>query len=269
MTAKVFPEVPESMLPSRDLTPKQAMEVTGLSYRQFNDWDERGALPHSRRGKRGWRAFSIQDVVALRLAREFRDDFSTPLALLGPLVHWLVGEPWNGDSYRYYLETFHTPILESAKESIRSIKDLEWPEPDRSQYLDLASLPIPSFYSERTFEIFGLPRRHETEDEGNRRRMENALLAHARACAPIAHATIAMDDGEEPVLFTDFRGMFGFVRESELAGSFVSYLLVSRPLVVRPVSSLINKVLEAMGAEPIPMPKEEAENEGNDLRQSK
>ncbi len=269
MKAKVVPEVPESMLASRDLTPKRVMAATGLTYRQINDWDARGALPHSRRGKRGWRAFSIQDVVALRLAREFRDDFSTPLTLLGSLIHWLVGEPWDGDSYQYYYKTFHTRLLESAKENIRSIRGLEWREPERSQFLALASLSIPSFYSEEVFETFGLCGRLATEDDGNLRHMAGAFMAYTRACSPIGYALLAMEAGEEPALYTDFKGIFGFMMESEFADPVMSSFLLSTTLVLRPVSGLINEVLEAVGAEPIPVPKKEAKNEGNDLRQGK
>ena len=53
--------------------------VTGLSSRQLNDWDQRGALPHARVGDAGWRRFSMLDIFSLQVACEIRDRFGTPV----------------------------------------------------------------------------------------------------------------------------------------------------------------------------------------------
>ena len=49
--------------------------ATGLTSRQLNDWDERGALPHSREGEVGWRRFSIREIFALMVCVELRNKF--------------------------------------------------------------------------------------------------------------------------------------------------------------------------------------------------
>ena len=56
--------------------------VTGLTPRQLNDWDERGALPHERNGKEGWRRFSARDIFALMVCAEFRRTLGVPVERL-------------------------------------------------------------------------------------------------------------------------------------------------------------------------------------------
>ena len=56
--------------------------VTGLTPRQLNDWDERGALPHERNGKEGWRRFSPRDIFALMVCAEFRRTLGVPVERL-------------------------------------------------------------------------------------------------------------------------------------------------------------------------------------------
>ena len=67
---------------SPDYSSKDVHAVTGLTSRQLNDWDERGALPHERNGKEGWRRFSGRDIFALMVCAEFRRNLGIPVERL-------------------------------------------------------------------------------------------------------------------------------------------------------------------------------------------
>ena len=67
---------------SPDYSPKNVHAVTGLTPRQLNDWDERGALPHERKGKEGWHRFSGRDIFALMVCSEFRRTLGIPVERL-------------------------------------------------------------------------------------------------------------------------------------------------------------------------------------------
>jgi len=67
---------------SSSYSSKDVHEVTGLTSRQLNDWDERGALPHERNGKEGWRRFSGRDIFALMVCSEFRRNLGIPVERL-------------------------------------------------------------------------------------------------------------------------------------------------------------------------------------------
>jgi hypothetical protein len=49
--------------------------AAGLSSRQQNDWDARGALPHRRSGEEGWRRFSLRELFVLATCAEIRRRF--------------------------------------------------------------------------------------------------------------------------------------------------------------------------------------------------
>jgi hypothetical protein len=64
---------------SRDFSSKHVQRATDLTYRQINDWDERGAIPHSRKTDKGWRRYSARDVFALMVASELHKRFGIPV----------------------------------------------------------------------------------------------------------------------------------------------------------------------------------------------
>jgi DNA-binding transcriptional MerR regulator len=68
--------------PPRPFTAGDVRKATGLSSRQLNDWDERGALPHNRDGEAGWRRFTLREVFVLLVCVEFRKQLGIPVERL-------------------------------------------------------------------------------------------------------------------------------------------------------------------------------------------
>ena len=80
-------ELHEPIFRARDLR-----EVAGLSYRQLNDWDKRGAFPHQRTAKGEWRRVNALQAMALRIVSELRRRFGIPLQKQHHLLRWMFGE---------------------------------------------------------------------------------------------------------------------------------------------------------------------------------
>ena len=72
-----------------------ARRVTGLSSRQLNDWDQRGALPHERDSEAGWRKFSARQLFALLVAAEIRKQFGIPVERLKWMTNFMLAEGAN------------------------------------------------------------------------------------------------------------------------------------------------------------------------------
>jgi len=48
-------------------------DISEVTYRQINDWDEKGLMPINRIGsKKGWRTFSVVDLLALKTIRDLK-----------------------------------------------------------------------------------------------------------------------------------------------------------------------------------------------------
>lgn len=60
----------------------EVKDAAGLTYRQINDWDSRGALPHGRKSGRSWRRFSPKELFVLMVCAEIREKFGVPVARL-------------------------------------------------------------------------------------------------------------------------------------------------------------------------------------------
>jgi hypothetical protein len=56
--------------------------AAGMSYRQLNDWDAKGALPGQREQESGWRKFLPKEIFAIMVCKEIRDRFGTSLESL-------------------------------------------------------------------------------------------------------------------------------------------------------------------------------------------
>lgn len=65
-----------------ELKASDLRDVAGLTYRQLNDWDSKGALPGQRQGQAGWRRFSPREVFALLVCSEIRKRFGAPVESL-------------------------------------------------------------------------------------------------------------------------------------------------------------------------------------------
>lgn len=66
----------------RTFTARDAKELAGLSYRQLNDWESRGAAQNDRAGGAGWRKFTPKQLFALMVCNEIRKQFSIPVEKL-------------------------------------------------------------------------------------------------------------------------------------------------------------------------------------------
>jgi hypothetical protein len=56
--------------------------AAGLSYRQINEWDQKGVLPETRSDDAAWRKFSIREIFALMVCGEIRQQFGVPVESL-------------------------------------------------------------------------------------------------------------------------------------------------------------------------------------------
>lgn len=63
----------------RKYTARDVKNLAGLSYRQVNDWEAKGALPGGDDRGAGWRKFSPRDVFALMVCSAIRQRFGVPM----------------------------------------------------------------------------------------------------------------------------------------------------------------------------------------------
>ena len=70
-------------------------DAAGLSYRQINDWDSKGALPNSREQEAGWRKFSVRDLFVLMVCSAVRKRYGMPLERLVWLKSFMLQEGAN------------------------------------------------------------------------------------------------------------------------------------------------------------------------------
>lgn len=66
-----------------DFKASDVKKSAGLSYRQINDWDSKGALPNQRQGEAGWRRFTAREVFVMAVCKALRDNFGVPIEKLG------------------------------------------------------------------------------------------------------------------------------------------------------------------------------------------
>jgi hypothetical protein len=57
-------------------------DTAGLTYRQLNDWEAKGALPSQSDREAGWRKFSPREVFAIMVCAEIRERFGVPVESL-------------------------------------------------------------------------------------------------------------------------------------------------------------------------------------------
>lgn len=67
----------------RAFSSSEMQQAAGLSYRQINDWDERGAIPSDREGERGWRRFSAREIFVVMVISEIHKRFGVPISRMG------------------------------------------------------------------------------------------------------------------------------------------------------------------------------------------
>lgn len=74
---------------------KDANELAGLSYRQLNDWEAKGAAPADRDAEGGWRRFTPRQIFALMVCNEIRRLYGTPLEKLRFVRRFMLQERSN------------------------------------------------------------------------------------------------------------------------------------------------------------------------------
>ena len=85
---------PQTKIDGNDpsFTAGDVKHAAGLSYRQLNDWDSKGALPNSREQEAGWRKFSVRDLFVLMVCSEVRKRYGMPLEKLVWLKSFMLQE---------------------------------------------------------------------------------------------------------------------------------------------------------------------------------
>jgi len=87
-------------------------EVADLSYRQLNDWDQKGLLPPSRRNPAGWRKFTPRELFVILICAEIRRRFGTPLESLTYVQSIMLQEGANHFAAAVeIMATFHMPVF--------------------------------------------------------------------------------------------------------------------------------------------------------------
>jgi DNA-binding transcriptional MerR regulator len=76
----------------RPIRAKDLKSAAGMSYRQLNEWEAKGALP-SQRETADWRRYTLTEAFVITIAKAVRDAFGTPLDLLSWLTRSLLDLP--------------------------------------------------------------------------------------------------------------------------------------------------------------------------------
>jgi hypothetical protein len=83
----------------RDLRAKDVKDATGLSYRQLNDWESKGAVPNERKDKSKWRKFTAREVFVISVCKEIRDKFKVPIESFGFIRSFMLQKEANHFEY--------------------------------------------------------------------------------------------------------------------------------------------------------------------------
>ena len=112
----------------KSLTAKDARELAGLSYRQLNDWDERGALPGERSKENGWRRFTPKQLFALMVAKEIRDSYGVPVEKIRFVTDFMMKEGHDhlAAAIRLMEHGLHVFLLTDLEETFLMDSDLEF-----------------------------------------------------------------------------------------------------------------------------------------------
>lgn len=65
-------------------------QVGGITYRQLNDWDSKGALPNHREHDSGWRKFSPKQLFVILVCAEIRKQFGVSIEKLAWLQEFML-----------------------------------------------------------------------------------------------------------------------------------------------------------------------------------
>jgi DNA-binding transcriptional MerR regulator len=76
-------------------TASDVRKAGGISYRQLNDWDSKGALPSQREKTSGWRKFDPKRFFIVMVCAEIRKQFGVPIEKLAWLQKFMLQDGAN------------------------------------------------------------------------------------------------------------------------------------------------------------------------------
>jgi len=118
----------KAKVPDPTFTAGDVKNASGMSYRQINTWDTKGALPNQRDQGTSWRKFSSREIFAIMVCKEIRDRFGTPLESLRFVRNFMLRDGADHlqagvDIMRHGFAVF---ILTDLKETFVMDSDLEF-----------------------------------------------------------------------------------------------------------------------------------------------
>lgn len=117
-------------------TAKDANELAGLSYRQLNDWEAKGAVPADRDAEGGWRKFTPKQIFALMVCNEIRRLYGTPLEKLRFVSGVMMKDGANhlAAAVRLMKHGLHVFLLTDLEDTFVMDSDLEFADYMRHGY---------------------------------------------------------------------------------------------------------------------------------------
>lgn len=117
-------------------TAKDASALAGLSYRQLNDWEGKGAVPAERSQEGGWRKFTPKQIFALMVCNEIRRLYGTPLERLRFVRGFMMDAEANHleAAVRLMQHGLHVFLLTDLEETFVMDSDLEFADDMRHGY---------------------------------------------------------------------------------------------------------------------------------------
>jgi hypothetical protein len=115
--------------------PREVRDATGLSHRQLQNWEQKGAASGDRAQAGGWRTYSPREMFVLLIGRAFRDGFGVPLERLNWMREFMLQK--GADHFRYVYDRaarsrMTTFLLTDLKETFFVGTDL-----DVAEYFEL------------------------------------------------------------------------------------------------------------------------------------
>src|SRR3984957_20332491 len=80
----------EKGLEDPQFTASDLRKIGGITYRQVNDWDSKGALPNRRAQSSGWRKFDPRQFFVILVCAEIRKQFGAPIEKLAWLQKFML-----------------------------------------------------------------------------------------------------------------------------------------------------------------------------------
>jgi DNA-binding transcriptional MerR regulator len=80
---------------NQTFTASDVRKAGGISYRQLNGWDSKGALPRQRARSSGWRKFDPKQFFVILVCAEIRKQFGVPLEKLAWLQKFMLQDGAN------------------------------------------------------------------------------------------------------------------------------------------------------------------------------